>query len=89
MERLDDGSPRYSQEDVLDGKGRRWICYTDRRRGIWVCHLGRKPKEMKGRTGLKARLTPFSVTLSHEGGKVWTKDAAWAFLTKLEDADLV
>ncbi len=88
MERLEDGSPRYSQDDVLDGKGRRWVCYRDGKRGIWVCHLGRKPREAKGSTGLKARITPASITLSHEGDEVWTKDAVWAFLTKLDDADL-
>ena len=85
MERLPDGTPRYTKEILKDSLGRQWICYLDRKDGIWVCHLGNKPRELSGKTGLKARVSPLTATLRDDGGEArWDKEKAIRFLSKLE-----
>lgn len=86
MERLPDGTQRYAKEILKDSLGRQWICYLDLKDRIWVCHLENKPRELSGKTGLKARITPLTAVLRDGGGEArWDREKAIRFLSKLTE----
>ena len=86
MERLPDGTQRYSKEILKDSLGRRWICYLDSKERIWVCHLGNEPRGFSGKTGLKARVSPLTAVLRDGAGEArWDREKAIRFLSKLTE----
>lgn len=86
MERLPDGTPRYTKEILKDFLGRRWICYLDNKERIRVCHLGNEPRELSGKTGLQARVSPLTAVLRDGGEEArWDREKAIRFLSKLTE----
>lgn len=71
MERLPDGTTRYSKREVRAGDSI-WICYADRKERIWVCHYGKQPADIPFGNGMSARISPPTCVLRGEG---WEDDA--------------